>query len=188
MNVFVTGATGVIGRALVPQLVAAGHQVSTLSRAARNDELLGRMGARPVTTDLFDVDALTQALVDHEAIFHLATKIPPTMQMGRRRAWLENDRSAMIWPCQIHTAEAGGLVSGTTDASASETIGCLTAAQEILSAEFNPHERYAHTRHNKTRLGVSGCGLQYAHRHYSVGWYRPDRQAKPARRLDLPCS
>jgi uncharacterized protein YbjT (DUF2867 family) len=45
MKLFVTGATGVIGKALVPQLVAAGHQVSALSRAPRNDELLGRMGA-----------------------------------------------------------------------------------------------------------------------------------------------
>jgi len=92
MNVFVTGATGVIGRALVPQLVAAGHTVAALSRAPRNTELLDRMGAHPVATNLFDVDALTQVLTGQAAIFHLATKIPPTMQMGRRAAWLENDR------------------------------------------------------------------------------------------------
>jgi nucleoside-diphosphate-sugar epimerase len=36
MNVFVTGATGVMGRSLVPQLVAAGHTVAALSRAPRN--------------------------------------------------------------------------------------------------------------------------------------------------------
>lgn len=50
------------------------------------------MGAYPVATDLFDIEALTQILRGYDAVFHLATRIPPTMQMGRRSAWLENDR------------------------------------------------------------------------------------------------
>ena len=92
MNIFVTGATGVLGKSLVPRLVAAGHTVSAMSRTPENDDRLRRAGAHPVRVDLFDVEALKQALAGREAIYHLATKIPPTMQVGRSSAWLENDR------------------------------------------------------------------------------------------------
>ncbi|EFH89005.1 NAD-dependent epimerase/dehydratase family protein [Ktedonobacter racemifer] len=92
MNIFVTGATGVLGKTLVPKLVAAGHTVSAMSRTPENDDRLRRAGAHPVQVDLFDVEALKQVLAGHEAIYHLATKIPPATQIGRRSAWLENDR------------------------------------------------------------------------------------------------
>src|SRR5581483_11283470 len=92
MNIFVTGATGVVGKALVPGLAAAGYRISAVSRTAENDERLQSAGAHPVRVDLFDVEALKQALAGHEAIYHLATKIPPMTQIGRRSAWLENDR------------------------------------------------------------------------------------------------
>jgi len=92
MNIFVTGATGVLGKALVPKLVEAGYTVSAMSRTSENDERLRRAGAEPVRVDIFDVEVLKQALVGHEAIYHLATKIPPTSQIGRSSAWLENDR------------------------------------------------------------------------------------------------
>ncbi|GHO57846.1 NAD-dependent epimerase/dehydratase family protein [Ktedonobacter robiniae] len=93
MNIFITGATGVLGKTLVPKLVAAGHTVSAMSRTVENDDRLRRAGAHPVRVDLFDVEALKQALAGHEAIYHLATKIPSSAaQMGRSSAWLENDR------------------------------------------------------------------------------------------------
>ncbi|HLZ61000.1 MAG TPA: NAD(P)-dependent oxidoreductase [Ktedonosporobacter sp.] len=92
MNIFVTGATGVLGKALVPRLVAAGHKVSAMSRTEESDERLRRAGAHPVRVNLFDVEALKQVLASHEAIYHLATKIPSAAQIGRSSAWLENDR------------------------------------------------------------------------------------------------
>jgi len=92
MNIFVTGATGVLGKSLVPRLVKAGYTVSAMSRTPENDDRLRRAGAHPVQVDLFDVEALKQALVGHEAIYHLATKIPSAAQIGRSSAWLENDR------------------------------------------------------------------------------------------------
>jgi hypothetical protein len=64
-----------------------------MSRTAENDERLRQAGAHPVRVDLFDVEALKQALAGNAAIYHLATKIPSSpAQMGRRSAWLENDR------------------------------------------------------------------------------------------------
>lgn len=92
MNIFVTGATGVLGKALVPRLVEAGYTVSAVSRTPENDERLRRAGAEPVRVDIFDVEALKRGLAGHDVIYHLATKIPSTTQMGRSSAWLENDR------------------------------------------------------------------------------------------------
>ena len=65
-----------------------------LSRSKVNTEVLQRLGAKPVPADLFDTQALVQALAgcEADAILHLATSIPPMMQMGQRKAWQENDR------------------------------------------------------------------------------------------------
>src|SRR5690242_16608175 len=91
MKIFVTGATGVLGRPVVKALVEAEHQVQALSRSTRDEALLQRLGACPVEVDLFDVQALTHVLSSTDAILHLASKIPPTGKVGKRSFWLEND-------------------------------------------------------------------------------------------------
>jgi len=91
MKLFITGATGVLGRHIVPQLVQSGHQVCGLARSDRNVELLRRVGAEPTRVDLFDLAALTQAVEACDAILHLATRIPSTMNLGKRSAWVETD-------------------------------------------------------------------------------------------------
>ncbi|HZU70078.1 MAG TPA: NAD(P)-dependent oxidoreductase [Ktedonobacteraceae bacterium] len=92
MKIFVTGATRVLGNAVVPLLIARGHHVQALSRSQENRRVLERMGAEPVSADLFDVESLKHAVAGCDAILHLATRIPPTMQMGKLSAWQENDR------------------------------------------------------------------------------------------------
>jgi nucleoside-diphosphate-sugar epimerase len=62
MKVFVAGATGVIGRALVPRLVRAGHQVVGMSNDESRSRLLLALGAEPVVVDVFDRDAVTAAV------------------------------------------------------------------------------------------------------------------------------
>jgi len=91
MKIFVTGATGVLGRPVVKSLVEAEHQVQALSRSTKDEALLQGLGACPVEVDLFEVTALTQVLSGMDAILHLATKIPPTGQVGKRSSWLENN-------------------------------------------------------------------------------------------------
>ena len=91
-RVLVTGATGVVGRAVVPRLVAAGYQVRALARSERNDEEVRRLGAEPVRADLFDPESLAEAVAGSDAVLHLATKIPPTAETRKRSAWIENDR------------------------------------------------------------------------------------------------
>jgi nucleoside-diphosphate-sugar epimerase len=91
-TVFVTGATGVLGRATIPQLLASGHTVRALSRGEANDAAIRALGADPVRADLFDPDSLVRAVAGADAVLHLATRIPSSSDMRRRSAWVENDR------------------------------------------------------------------------------------------------
>jgi nucleoside-diphosphate-sugar epimerase len=92
MKAFVTGATGELGRPAVAALIAGGHQVTGVARTSEKAALLRDLGAEPVTVDLFDPTGIKNATAGHDAILHLATKIPPTSKGWRRSAWAENDR------------------------------------------------------------------------------------------------
>lgn len=72
MRVFMTGATGFIGGYLIPELVAAGHQVSGLSRSDAGDAALARAGAQPVRGDLDDLAGLRAAAADADGVIHAA--------------------------------------------------------------------------------------------------------------------
>lgn len=58
MKVFLAGATGAIGRSLVPQLIEAGHEVTAITRSKGKLEMLGQFGAEPVLCDVFDAGRL----------------------------------------------------------------------------------------------------------------------------------
>ncbi|MGN6870459.1 MAG: NAD-dependent epimerase/dehydratase family protein [Solirubrobacteraceae bacterium] len=77
MELFLTGGSGVLGRALEPLAGSAGHTV----RAPSHREL-----------DLYDPEAVARAVSAVDAVLHLATRIPPTERFGQAEAWEENDR------------------------------------------------------------------------------------------------
>jgi len=88
MKVFVAGATGVLGRALVPQLVARGHEVVGMTRSASKQDLVRSLAARPVVVDALDPDAVAQAVAsaEPEVIVHQLTALsgPMSMRYARR--------------------------------------------------------------------------------------------------------
>lgn len=91
-TVFVSGATGVLGRRVVPALVAAGH---TVTANVRNDAAriaAEAAGARTDTIDLFNSDDTARLADTHDAVVHIATSIPTGASAGRRSAWAMNDR------------------------------------------------------------------------------------------------
>jgi nucleoside-diphosphate-sugar epimerase len=92
MKIFVTGATGVLGRPTIKCLIQEGHEVRGLARSDANMALLHNVGAESVQADLFDLASLKEALAGCEAILHLATKIPPTRTIRRLSSWAETDR------------------------------------------------------------------------------------------------
>lgn len=92
MRIFLAGATGVIGRRVIPILVAARHQVTAVSRGAEQRAALERAGATPLTLDLFDPGAVRGAVSGHDAIINLATHIPPSRRAFLPGTWRENNR------------------------------------------------------------------------------------------------
>ena len=94
MKVFVAGATGVLGRVLVPQLAARGHEVVGMTRSASKQELVRSLGARPVVADALDPDAVAQAVVsaEPEVIVHELTALSGKMSVRDAR---HPDRSPM---------------------------------------------------------------------------------------------
>jgi 2-alkyl-3-oxoalkanoate reductase len=92
MRIFVTGATGVIGRRLVPLLRASGHEVTAGVRSAASALRLARHGASIAEVDLFDRRAVERAVAGHDAVINLATRIPKPARMFLPWAWRENDR------------------------------------------------------------------------------------------------
>jgi nucleoside-diphosphate-sugar epimerase len=78
MRIFVAGASGVIGRALVPLLVAAGHDVVGMTRTAEREQDLRALGAEPFVCDVYDREALLAGVVEArpEVVVHQLTDLP----------------------------------------------------------------------------------------------------------------
>ena len=64
MNVFLAGASGVIGVRLIPLLVAAGHQVTGMTRSPSMSDAVRALGADPLVCDVFDTATLCAAVMD----------------------------------------------------------------------------------------------------------------------------
>lgn len=86
-----SGGTGGIGRCAVPALVAAGHDVTVLTRRPEGATLAGQLGARPVAGDLFDLPSLVRAYDGADAVVNLASRMPTGHEIVRRRAWRHHD-------------------------------------------------------------------------------------------------
>jgi 2-alkyl-3-oxoalkanoate reductase len=93
MRIFVTGATGVIGRRAVPLMVCRGHEVTGVGRSPERLKTLERAGASPLVLDLLDREAVRRSIAGFDAIVNLATHIPPLgLKSFFASAWKETGR------------------------------------------------------------------------------------------------
>jgi nucleoside-diphosphate-sugar epimerase len=80
MRIFLAGASGAVGRRLVPLLIAAGHDVTGTTRSAEAARKLEALGVHPAIVDVYGAAALQRAAIDAqpEAVIHQLTDLPQT--------------------------------------------------------------------------------------------------------------
>jgi 2-alkyl-3-oxoalkanoate reductase len=86
MKLFVAGASGAIGRPLVPRLLAAGHVVTGSTRSPEKAEAIRAQGANAVVVDVFDAAALRAVMAEAapEAVVHELTSLPERFEPRRK--------------------------------------------------------------------------------------------------------
>src|SRR5262249_55678531 len=85
MRVFLAGASGAVGRRLVPLLIRAGHEVTGTTRSAETGRELARAGVTPAVLDVFDARAVTDAMraARPEVVIHQLTDLPREFDEAR---------------------------------------------------------------------------------------------------------
>jgi nucleoside-diphosphate-sugar epimerase len=125
-RIFVTGATGAVGRLVAPQLIQLGHSVTAVGRTPEKRKALEDMGARATTLDMYERDAARRAFEGFDTLINLATHIPDsTFRMMFRRSWRENDR--------IRSEGSATLVEAARDAGVERFI------QESFAPMYESH-------------------------------------------------
>jgi len=105
MRIFVAGASGVVGRSLIPLLTAQGHTVSGTTRDPHKMDLLRSLGAEPVVVDVCDRDALFAAFRDArpDAVIHQLTDLARLDFAATARVRTEGSRNL------VDAAQAAGV-------------------------------------------------------------------------------
>ncbi|GAA2239858.1 NAD(P)-dependent oxidoreductase [Kitasatospora cystarginea] len=105
MRVFVAGATGAVGRLLVPLLLAAGHEVTGTSRSESGTERIRRQGAAAARVDVFDAEGLHRAVAAAapEVVIHQLTDLTDADGAANGRLRREGTRNL------VDAARAAGV-------------------------------------------------------------------------------
>jgi nucleoside-diphosphate-sugar epimerase len=127
MNVFLAGATGVIGRRLVPLLRDAGHQVTGTTRSQEKAVALEALGAKAAVVDVFDARALLAAMnaAHPDVVIHQLTDLPDVLDPAKQAAVLE--------------ANSKLRVEGTRNLmNAAEMVGARRVIAQSVSFAYAP--------------------------------------------------
>ncbi|MCL4243975.1 MAG: NAD-dependent epimerase/dehydratase family protein [Candidatus Dadabacteria bacterium] len=91
MKIYVTGATGVLGKRIVKELSGLGHNVVGMARSAKGEETVRSLGGAPSHAALFDKAALLKDIEGSDVVIHAATSIPVKTRLSQEDFAL-NDR------------------------------------------------------------------------------------------------
>jgi nucleoside-diphosphate-sugar epimerase len=130
MRVFLAGATGVIGRPLVRQLLQAGHEVTAMTRSVLRAAELEAAGAAPVVCDVLDGDGVRVAVVEAapDAVIHQLTSLPTRIDWGDPHVFDANNR--------VRTEGTRLLVDGALAAGARRLVAQSIAFVYAPAGDF----------------------------------------------------
>ena len=116
-RIFLAGASGAIGKRLVPLLSQAGYRVTGMTRDAAKADLLGNLGARPFIADVYDVASLTTQLraFAPAIVIHQLTALPPGLEPSRME-------QAVVANARIRDEGTRNLVAAAVAGGASRFI------------------------------------------------------------------
>jgi nucleoside-diphosphate-sugar epimerase len=189
MRVFLAGATGVIERRLAGLLRDADHEVAGTTRSQATTEMLRALGIAPIVVDVFDADALAQAVdvARPDVVVHQLTDLPDppgtpgyaAAQQANRRLRIEGTRNLM------HAAKAAGVRRAVA-----QSIAFVYAPGERAHAEDDSLDLAAEgvrqltvqgivalEREVLTTPGIAGVVLRYGYLYGPDTWY--DAAPKP---------
>jgi nucleoside-diphosphate-sugar epimerase len=116
MRVFVAGASGAVGRPLVERLLAAGHEVTGMTRSSGSAEAIRATGARAAVVDVFDREALTEAVAEAapQVVVHELTSLPARFQPRKKDLYDATNR--------VRTEGTLNLVDAASEAGARRIV------------------------------------------------------------------
>ena len=82
MRIFVTGASGWIGSAVIPELINNGHHVLALARSDTSAKIVAERGAEVLRGELSDIDVLRKGALESDGVIHLAFVVPSVSEVA----------------------------------------------------------------------------------------------------------
>lgn len=186
MKILVVGATGVLGRNVVPRLVERGHAVRAIVRRPEQARFLEHVGSEPMIGDIFDRDSLNRAAHGCEAALHLATAIPKSGSQD----WSLNDRIRREGTRNFIAAASHGGVKRYIQQSITLLYGDKGQAivDESAPLQLTPVSQSAADMEDLVRASTLDWCILRGGLFYGAGTGREDewRQAARQNRLALP--
>jgi nucleoside-diphosphate-sugar epimerase len=154
MKIFLAGATGAIGRRLVPLLLDAGHRIVGTTRSSSKVEALRASGVEPVVVNVFDAPALSRTIsaVRPDLIVHQLTDLPPGLDPGQMPQ--ATQRNARIRSEGTQNLVAAALESGVSRLIA-QSIAWMYAPGPEPHSEADPLDMHASGTRAITVAGVA---------------------------------
>jgi nucleoside-diphosphate-sugar epimerase len=159
MRIFVTGASGWIGSAVVPELLGAGHEVVGLARSQASVQRLEAAGAIVQQGDIDDPDGLAKAAADSDGVIHLAFQHEVAFGGNFAAAATADRRAVEAMGAALADSDrplvlASGMLGLTTGRVATEYDGLVPSAE----VRANPAGRRSATA--LLALSLAGTGVR----------------------------
>ncbi|MGP4029586.1 NAD-dependent epimerase/dehydratase family protein [Actinomadura sp. 3N407] len=171
MKILLAGATGVVGRRLIPLLVQAGHEVAGTTRRPGRAGMLRDLGATPVVVDALDAAALRKAVTAErpDAVIHQLTDLSDEDFAANSHLRIEGTRNlveaALTADVEIMIAQSIAWLYLPGDTPAVET--------DPLDTSLPPYEGVA-ALENAVAEMPRGVVLRYGALYGPGTWYAPD--------------